>query len=254
MGFMSGVLDDSVVGPAPWYWKTFPSFGAGFEWQFVANAGSEYPNGITVLFAESNRDSTGKRPVLFVRIYGRAMRANDGHILLWGPRHEHNDLLVETFALRDLRPISVTEKSHDKQIWVTSAAPTDRLSIPAALPAGQAPGRYTARAASSIRELLLLADGPSRQNAAASIYAWNPEAGTLDVMPQTWFNEGNTDLGYEWITRVTRDPTSGHILGDGIRIAPFELDAQGGWIRRLPNRRDEGLFSTWLRALRRGRR
>jgi hypothetical protein len=248
------VLDDSVVGPAPWYWKTFPSFGEGFEWQFAANAGSEYPNGTPVLFARTDRDAAGKQPVLSVRIYGRVLRANDDHILLWGPRHRQNDLLIETFELDQLRPIGGTEQSDDDRIWVTTADPIDRVSIPAGLPAGRAPGQYIARAASTLAEVLMLADGPSPRDAAISVYAWSPAAGTLDVMPQSWFNEGNTDLGYEWITRVTRDPTSGHIFGDGVRMTPFELDARGRWLRRLPNRPRERLFTTWLRELRRGRR
>jgi hypothetical protein len=54
-----------------------------------------------------------------------------------------------------------------------------------------------------------------------------PAEGSVDVMPQSWFNHETADLGYEWIARVTRHPSNGHILGDGIRIAPFELDENG---------------------------
>jgi len=38
------------------------------------------------------------------------------------------------------------------------------------------------------------------------------------------------DLSWEWPTRVARDPRTGRIRGDGIRIAPFTLDES---LRRL---------------------
>jgi hypothetical protein len=180
------------------------------------------------------------------------LRANDGQILLWGPRHQENDLLIETFVLGELQQIAARAPD-DARIWITTAKPTERLTIPAGLPAGRAPDRYIARAASTLGEVLLLADGPSRHDAASSIYAWTPGSGTVDVMPQTWFNERAADLGYEWITRVRRDLRSGHILGDGIRIAPFELDEHGGWLREMPTN-GAGLLSLWWRELRRRRR
>lgn len=45
------------------------------------------------------------------------------------------------------------------------------------------------------------------------------------IHPQDWFNQDErVDRGYEWITRAVRDPSSGLIIGDGIRINSFELD------------------------------
>jgi hypothetical protein len=52
----------------------------------------------------------------------------------------------------------------------------------------------------------------------------NPGSGTLRLYPQDWFNDGRVDLGYQWVTRVARDPETGRIHGDGIRIDPFSLD------------------------------
>ena len=48
-------------------------------------------------------------------------------------------------------------------------------------------------------------------------------AGTYELFPQDWFNSANLD-GYQWVTRVARDPQTGRIHGDGIRISPFVLD------------------------------
>ena len=54
-----------------------------------------------------------------------------------------------------------------------------------------------------------------------------PRANEYDVIPQDWWNESDADFGYQWITRVGRDPKSGRLVGDGIRIEPFKLDASG---------------------------
>ena len=52
------------------------------------------------------------------------------------------------------------------------------------------------------------------------------------MLPQTWFTAGKYDIGYQWITRVTRDPATGRILGGGIRIGNFELAEDGMGLER----------------------
>ena len=80
-------------------------------------------------------------------------------------------------------------------------------------------------------EVSLLASGPPGAKAAASVYAWRPHQGTVDVFPQVWFND-SLDLGYKWITRVMRGPGSGHIVGHGIHLDPFQLDDSNTHIKR----------------------
>jgi hypothetical protein len=226
-------LDRGGVGPAPWYWKTFPGFGESYEWRFVPAGPTGYPNGNPALFARQawDVDATRARPVLVVRIYARVLRSNEGHVLLWGPRKRESDLLIESFALGELRPVAEGAAAERQPLWTATAPATDHLTIPQAFPEGRAPGRYVVRAASMDLEVLLLADGPDPRKAATSIYVWHPAVGTIDVIPLTWFREDKNDLGYEWITRVMRDPKTGHFLGDGIRIAPFELDSHGRLLR-----------------------
>ncbi|MBL7996145.1 hypothetical protein JNM05_12300 [bacterium] len=57
-----------------------------------------------------------------------------------------------------------------------------------------------------------------------AIFVVHPKIGRLIVYPQDWFNSGKYDFGYQWITRAARQPETGIIFGDGIRIAKFELD------------------------------
>jgi hypothetical protein len=49
----------------------------------------------------------------------------------------------------------------------------------------------------------------------------------VHVLPRYWLVEGPFDLGYQWITGVTRDPSTGRIVGEGIRLSVFELDESG---------------------------
>lgn len=70
-------------------------------------------------------------------------------------------------------------------------------------------------------ELLVLA-APELDHLA--LYVINPRLGRIEVYPQDWFNEANLDYGYQWVTRVAREPTTGRIQGEGFRIDPFVLD------------------------------
>ena len=71
-------------------------------------------------------------------------------------------------------------------------------------------------------EILVLA-APELDRLA--LYVVNPAAGGIEVYPQDWFNQGNLDYAYQWVTRVARVPATGRIRGEGIRIRPFVLDA-----------------------------
>jgi len=86
--------------------------------------------------------------------------------------------------------------------------------------------------ANALAELLLIADGPPAREddlsaPVTSIYAWHPATGKIQVLPQEWLTEAEYDTGYQWITRVVRDPQTGHIIGDGVRLFQFELDNNG---------------------------
>lgn len=59
------------------------------------------------------------------------------------------------------------------------------------------------------------------------IWSIDTKSQTVFVMPQQWWNKSDADFGYQWISRVARDALSGLIVGDGVRIDPFVLDASG---------------------------
>ena len=57
-----------------------------------------------------------------------------------------------------------------------------------------------------------------------AIYSFLPKEGTLTVYPQLWFTAKSYDMGYCWITHVTRDPKTSRLVGAGFRIKMFVLD------------------------------
>ncbi|MBF0593996.1 MAG: hypothetical protein HQL22_03430 [Candidatus Omnitrophica bacterium] len=53
------------------------------------------------------------------------------------------------------------------------------------------------------------------------------------VYPQEWFNNGSFDFGYQWISKVGREPKSGEIVGEGVRIGAFVLKADYSGIKNV---------------------
>ena len=47
----------------------------------------------------------------------------------------------------------------------------------------------------------------------------------LEIIPQDWFNRGPYDFMYQWVTRAARLADTGEVVGEGIRLGIFRLDA-----------------------------
>lgn len=81
-------------------------------------------------------------------------------------------------------------------------------------------------------ELLVLAHstaGGRRENHFDTMHLrlWilDTAAGRLEVIPQDWFNSGSYDFGYQWVTRMAWLGGTSAIVGEGIRLGVFRLDA-----------------------------
>lgn len=68
-----------------------------------------------------------------------------------------------------------------------------------------------------------------------TILELNLEHGFVYNYPQDWFNKGNGDFGYQWITRAIRNPRTNLIEGQGIRISDFILDNTNRQLKKLKN-------------------
>ncbi len=225
-------LIDSTVGPAPWYWSTFPPFDVGgrqLRWRFLGTKGK------CAHLVVLEEKGGGSQPLLALNTYARPFPANSGYLGIWYPMESQNVLEIVIFELAGLRSIKgfsdqLPDFKNSSVPLLHSSPMSEHLRIPDRLPAGPHKGPK-ARHAYQLKELLLLARGPTvfedDLSAAVSIYDWRPATGDVEVLPQEWFTAKDYDLGYQWITRVTRHPESSHIIGGGIRIGDFELADSG---------------------------
>ena len=211
----------------PWYAGTLPSFGSGERtWSWRPEPGGDDVAPWPVL--QSDWDGA----VRFVPgWYTYAVDVGDGHLLVWRSRRSG---AIELRLHRVEALASVTfSRPRSGERDLTSRRAVEVVSIPP-LRGGVREG-FASRTPIAHEELLLLtsmattADG----DPALAIVSWSPASGRVDVRPQTWFTPGSHDLGYEWVTRVARDPTTDRIVGEGVRIPPFELDDDGESVRRL---------------------
>jgi hypothetical protein len=85
-----------------------------------------------------------------------------------------------------------------------------------------------------VDELLIISSYPAaaKEDAACALFALRHAAGTVEVLPQRWFTAGKYDVGRQWLTRVARDPSTGRIVGEGVRVGKFELNDAGTDVAR----------------------
>ena len=226
-------LIDAAVGPAPWYWETFPTLhwaGKTFKWRSFGTTGKlAY---VTVL----EEEGVGK-PLLALNTAARPFAANPGYIGVWHSTWRGKPIEVHLFKVDELRPLkrfrgrALEFKKTLEQSLLCDITPIERAEIEQELPEGTHSGP-TLRYADQLEELFLVASPPPDEGLVHSIYVWDPRTGSISVLPQRWFKEDDIDPGYQWITRAARDPQTGHIIGGGIRIPRFELDDTGMYLKR----------------------
>jgi hypothetical protein len=68
------------------------------------------------------------------------------------------------------------------------------------------------------------------ENIARAVFVFRFDINQVEVLPQDWFNCGNYDFGYQWIARVGREQGTGRIVGEGVRLGTFRLDASGSQV------------------------
>ncbi|MHA1109800.1 MAG: hypothetical protein ACTSRE_01765 [Promethearchaeota archaeon] len=54
-----------------------------------------------------------------------------------------------------------------------------------------------------------------------------PYAQNIEISCVDWFNTGDFDVYYQWITRIARDPKTQKFMGEGFRMGIFQLDKTG---------------------------
>lgn len=208
------------VGPSPWYWQTFPrmvsSAGAAFEWIFEKEK----------MYVALRECGCEDRARVVIGTYVRPFLVDHGLLGLWFPRG--NGVFMECFDLDKLGEFKIKRIGPIEHNVATPfyLQGTSECAVQFAIPATHVVQRVSfPREFSSIEELLLIAGSPGHDQSkpAATLLSIRPRQGELESFPQLWFTGTKFDLGYQWLTRVTRHPQTNRIIGDGIRIRPFVL-------------------------------
>lgn len=221
-------LIENAIGPAPWYWKTFPpveaNSGQEFEWRYHGEQG-ELPYLVTLGLAQE-----AHTPRLALNTYCRAFQLPPRLFGIWCP--EPRSLRLLCFDPDQLKAFSFVDivgwfKQSTERVY-SATEPLAEFEVSSALPQGvhkvEVPEPFRA-----LDELLLLASYPARtrDHAACAVYVLYPHAGLVEVLPQDWFTANQYDVGRQWISRVARDPDTHRILGEAVRVGNFELTEDG---------------------------
>jgi len=222
-------LLSTTVGPAPWYWRTFPVFHLADGGLLVWNV-TEFGQGRVATLGPAN--AVG-RVCLVANMYARVFAIPPGFLGLW-----HSDghfIHVLAFDPERLPLIPLANLPPDRpsagEGCYCEASPLAKAEVDMDLEEGEYPYHLPLPFV-GVGRLMLVGDYAKAQEAAcAAIFEICPGSGTgtrrLRVLPQRWFSRDRFDLGYQWITRVVRDPKSDRIYGDGIRIGVFKLTVDG---------------------------
>jgi hypothetical protein len=219
-------------GPSPWYLRGQDSRLRDHSW-IDASPDGKRAAGATAL--------AGPRgAVLLLDFHNYVLPLGDDRVLIWHQRQTTNEpttapVVLRLFALSDLPPlmgnlVELTETMRQEGAACVSAAPAGwEISLPTTVI--DRPGLLPDQPElSAIDELLILCHtsaiaAPTWERNNLALLVATPRQQRYQLYPQDWFNNGGFDYGYEWVTRVARHATTGRIHGEGIRIAPFVLDA-----------------------------
>lgn len=196
--------------------------------------GEQGPVGYLVTLSPRSDPS---QTVLALNTYCRPFLLAKDMLGIWCPEaptavHHAPYLRILCFDPGKLEPFPLEDivgwfKQSNERIY-SGTAPVTEMEIRCDLPAGvhslEVPPELK-----QAQELLLLTNYPakSKDEPACAIFRFQPENGTVEVLPQRWYTAAQYDRGYQWIARVVEDPVSGHIIGGGVRIQNFELADNG---------------------------
>ena len=167
--------------------------------------------------------------ILFLDYYSYLLGQDDGSVLYWHETGAKTAQIIEfiRFSLSNAKRINVSPDGLSSEQQATLYPGSVEAAVRWQFASTGAMGRQDIELPhdwSQFGETLVLAStgtyglGPSN-----AIFAFDWLSNRVEIFPQDWFNQGDYDFGYQWITRVARR-SDGSIVGDGIRLGKFELD------------------------------
>ena len=230
-------LLSNTIGPAPWYWETFPSFrsqaGQSFVWR---HHGTDGPVAHLVTVGLQQEPDKVR---LALNTYCRPFLAGPEFLGIWCP--EGRNIRLACFDPDQLKGFDVAEvagwfKQSSDRIYAATA-PIAELEIPLTLAAGTHK-IVVPQQLGSVDELIVPTSHKaiSNDDPAFALFVIYLQAGLVEVLPQKWFTASQYQVGQQWITRAARDPGSHRIMGECFGVGTFLLEQDGchlaEWIER----------------------
>ena len=239
---LMGLLDASPA-PTPWGWEKFPPLsgpdGKALVWKRDQH---------TVQLVEKQDENM---VYLGLAFYCYVMRIRENNLLVWYHLGPVGSPYMVRFRLFDTRSLSSVQKMplynnlvHEESSQISYNGPQISLDLPIGMARGLQQVNFPEEMR-IIEEVHLVAPGSDRTPKhpvpgfpGESVYILRPAKGQVEVVPLDWWNDGDFDFMYQWIARIARDPKTGKLVGDGVRISPFLMDPHTG--------RFEGWMHPWL--------
>ena len=226
-----------TVGPAPWYWETFPVLEPHSRQRFVwTHHGTEGPVAHLVTFA-LQQDGSNVR--LALNTYCRPFITPANLLGIWCP--EGRNLRLVCFDPDQLKTFDVAEvagwfKQSSERIY-SATPPVADFEVSLSLSSGTHKIEVPAEFA-GVDELIVPTSykAMNPDDPAFALFIFYLQAGLVEVLPQRWFTASQYQVGQQWITRAARDPESQQIVGECFGVGIFLLEEDGvrlaEWVER----------------------
>lgn len=223
-------LFNGVPGPSPWYLTPTTRTVPGFSWQSA---------GTTSLSAGKALLVGPRGPVAILNYYNYVMMLDESSLLIWyqtftkiAPTAPVRLLVIQpnSLSVLDSRLDSLYERMNAERLPLIIGGHTCAEMILSTVNVSDDLSSEFPAQLQTIDELLILCQTsaigvPSgRQGSNLALLVAHPKQARYRLYPQDWFNSGALDYGYQWVTRVARNPRTGQVHGEGFRIDPFILD------------------------------
>jgi hypothetical protein len=219
---------DRTVGPAPWYWRTFPSLQSVSGQRFVwTHQGDHGPVGYVVTLAPEREPDKIR---LALNTYCRPFLVAPSHLGIWCP--EGRCIRLVCFDLDQLKAFDLAElagwfKQSSDRIY-SATPPVAEFEVPLTLDAGMHKINVP-RELAGIDELIVPTSYKAMSNdePAFALFVFYLQAGLVEVLPQKWFTAAQYQVGKQWISRAARDLESHRIFGECFGAGTFLLEEDG---------------------------
>jgi hypothetical protein len=225
------------IGPAPWYWETFPLFrsfsGQSLVWTHHGTEGA-----LAHLVTLGLRQEPDKIRIA-LNTYCRPFVVGSQLLGIWCP--EGRNIRLTCFDPDQLKAFDLAEvagwfKQSSDRIYAATPPIAD-FETPLTL----GPGMHkidVPKELAIVDELIVPTSykALSDDDPAFALFVFYLQAGLLEVLPQKWFTSAQYRVGQEWIPRAARDPESHRIVGECFGVGTFLLEEGGcrlaSWIDR----------------------